>query len=266
MEPLNRLQDWLLSAIVEPATAQHVNDHLLPSPTQSPADRLAVYQHAYLARLLEVLQNLFPCTRFAIGDELFNQFAAAYIQAHPPHSYTLANLSDKFADYLDATRPADWGAFLVELVRLEQAIDRIFDAPGPENLPPFTLPTTADASLKLSLVPGCELHAFHYPVSNDYTAWKSWVAVVRAANHGSNDSPAWPARQKQHVALLRRNYIVRRYELTATQFALLSGLQAGAPLGDALAIAADENSKTLETLAHDFQSWFTFWAAERFFI
>ena len=67
------------------------------------------------------------------------------------------------------------------------------------------------------------------------------------------------------IALFRRSYIVRRYELTALQFTLLSALHSGAPLGDALAIAANENPATLETLAQDFQSWFTFWAAERFF-
>lgn len=254
MDNLTHLQNWLLNSIIAPSTAQHINDHILPSENQSSADRLAVYQHAYLARLLEVLQSLFPCTRFAVGDELFNQFAAGYIQTHPPHSYTLAHLADKFADYLDATRPADWGAFLVELVRLEQAIDRIFDAPGPENLPPFTLPTTtADASLKLSLVPGCELHTFHYPVSAYYTHWKQSLATD------------WPQPQDQYLALFRRNYIVRRYELTATQFTLLSALHSGAPLGDALTIAANENPATLETLAQNFQSWFTLWAAERFF-
>lgn len=266
MDNLNDLQHWLLNSITAPTTAQNIDTYLLPSQNQSPADRLAVYQHAYLARLLEVLQSLFPCTRFAVGEDLFDQFAAGYIQTHPPHSYTLAHLADKFANYLDATRPPDWGAFLVELVRLEQAIDRIFDAPGPENLPPFTLPTTADASLTLSLVPGCELHAFHYPVSTYYTSWKSWVAVGRTANHGSNDPPSWPAPQNQFLALFRRDYIVRRYELTPTQFTLLTALHSAATLEDALAAAANNNPNDLDTLAHNFQSWFTFWAAERFFI
>jgi len=253
MESLNHLQHWLLTAITAPATTQHIDQHLLPSQNQSSIDRLAVYQHAYLARLLEVLQNLFPCARFAVGDEPFNQFAAGYIQTHPPSSYTLAHLADKFADYLDATRPPDWGAFLVELVRLEQAIDRIFDAPGPENLPPFTLPTTADASLKLSTVPGCELHTFQYPVSTYYTQWKQSTAAD------------WPQPQQQYVALFRRDYIVRRYELTATQFTLLSALHSGAPLSDALAAAASDNTTNLDNLAQTFQCWFTFWAAERFF-
>ncbi len=201
---LAELQRWLLAAITQPAApyGDDVARILLPSLQQSTIDRLAIYRSAYIARLLEVLREQFPCTRFAIGDELFDQFATGYLQAYPPHSYTLARLADKIVEHLDATRPADWGGFIVELARLEQAIDRVFDAPGPELLPPFAMPQSAGASLKLTPAPGLELLAFRYPVSTFYTAWKA------------GRQPHWPQPQPQFVALLRRDYIVRRHELT----------------------------------------------------
>src|SRR5439155_220219 len=95
--------------------------------------------------------------------------------------------------------------FVVELVRLELAIDRIFDCPGPEGLPPLVIPPDAGDELRLEFVPGFELHAFSSPVSTYYTDWKA------ARN------PTWPEPQEQFVALLRRDYIVRRYELTRMQ-------------------------------------------------
>jgi hypothetical protein len=253
VERLNELQRWFLNAVTATAHPEAVEVHILPSEHESAVERLDVYRNAYTARLLEVLQNLFPCTRFAIGDELFAQFAAGYLQAHPPNSYTLARLADNYADYLEATRPADWGSFVVELVRLEQAIDRVFDASGPEKLPPFSLPAPADDSLCLQLVPGFELHRFHFAVSDYYTGWKQ----------GRN--PAWPNPSEQFVALLRRDYIVRRYELTAGQHALLAAIQAGASLSAALAEAANQSSDKSESLARQFHEWFQFWAAERFF-
>lgn len=253
MPNLDQLQHWLLASITEPTSNKDIDDHLRPSLRQSAADRLAVYQHAYTARLLEVLQDLFPCTRFAVGDELFTQFAASYLQAHPPHSYTLNHLADQFPGYLDTTRPADWGAFVVELARLEQKIDRIFDAPGPENLPPFTMPAAADASLKLALVSGFELHRFEHPVSDYFTAWKA------------GREPNWPEPHDQFVALFRRDYIVRRYELTHSQYDLLCSFKSGVSLGDALAAAANNHPAGVEILTRDFHNWFAFWAAERFF-
>jgi len=265
---LNDLQRWMLGAITDPsgvASGREVERTILPSRQQSAAERLAVYQNAYLARLLEVLREQFPCTRVAVGDELFDQFAAGYLQAHPPHSYTLGRLADHLAVYLDATRPADWGDFIVELVRLEQAIDRIFDGPGPEIAAPFQFPADAGESLRLSFVPGFELFAFRYPVSAYYTDWKA------------NGEPAWPEPREQFVALLRRDYIVRRYELSRVQHDVLKSLHAGSELGEALALAAQathwpgqpgrppHDETSLDGLAADLRDWFARWTADGFF-
>jgi hypothetical protein len=253
---LSDVQHWLLTAITAPLPPPRpeIDQLLSSSRQQSAADRLTVYRGAYIARLLEVLREQFPCTRFAVGDDLFDQFAAGYLQAHPPGSYTLARLADKLADYFEATRPADLGDFVVELSRLEQAIDRVFDAAGPEYLPAFTMPEQADESLTLKLVPGLELLAFRYPVSGYYTAWKA------------NNQPQWPQPQKQFVALLRRDYIVRRHELTSLQHELLVSIARGLPLGAAVAAAARfTDDADAEGLASNFADWFALWSASGFF-
>jgi hypothetical protein len=253
--PLDQLQRWLLDAITHghSAPTDQVKRRTLPSREQTAEERLAVYQKAYLARLLEVLRELFPCTRFAVGDDLFDQLTAGYLQAHPPQSYTLARLADHFVEYLDRTRPSNWGSFVVELSRLEQAIDHIFDAPGPENSPPFVMPSQADSSLTVELVSGCQLHSLEYPVSSYYTEWKS------------GREPVWPDQAPQFVALFRRDYVVRRYELTDLQYALLMALQAVRPIGDALSVTFEGMDLDEAMLTTDVSHWFTFWAAEGFF-
>jgi hypothetical protein len=252
---LDGLQRWMLGAITDPAGAEPAGlaEIVLPSQRQSAAERLAVYSNAYFARLLQVLRELFPCTRFAVGDELFDRFAVGYLHEHPPHSYTLGRLADRLVDYLEASRPADWGDFVVELARLEQAIDRIFDAPGPEGLQPLVIPAKADSSLKLQFVPGFELQAFRYPVSRYYTDWKA------------GRQPEWPQPREQFVALFRRDYVVRRYELSPVQHELLSALGRGISLGDAVAPATRTEEVNFDDLEADVRNWFTFWAAERFF-
>jgi hypothetical protein len=248
--PLVDLQNWLLSVIIQPemTDADAIGQAILPSHQQSPTERLAVYQQAYLARLLSVLRELFPCTRFAVGDELFDDFAAGYLRRYPPHSYTLGRLADKWVDYLDESRPADadWSGFVVELARLEQAIDRIFDGPGPEQLPPFILPPNPTDDLQLTLAPGFELHAFAFPVSAYFTAWKA------------DTRPAWPERGEQFVALFRRDYIVRRLELDRAQYDVLSRLARGQTLAESLQGAADASPEQV-------RGWFTSWAAAGFF-
>jgi hypothetical protein len=254
LQPLEQLQRWLLDSITKPTDCvPQAVENLRPSRQQSAAERLAVYQNAYFARLLEVLRELFPCTRFAVGDELFDQFAVGYLRAHPPHSYTLGKLADKWVDYLDSTRPPDWGEFVVELARLEQAIDRIFDAPGSERLPPFEFPLDASQSSSLAFVPGFELHSFDFPTSAYFTDWKA------------GREPPWPEQVRQFVALFRRDYIVRRYELTEPQYKLLLALHQGLPLGDALARTFDTADPISDQFSAEVNRWFSFWAAERFF-
>jgi hypothetical protein len=253
VQSLDAFQRWFLGAVTAPETVNDVERHVSASQRQSAAERLAIYQHAYTARLLEVLQSLFPCTGFAIGGEQFSAFAAGYLRAHPPSSYTLTHLAEKFDDYLETTRPDNWGQFVVELVRLEQAIDRVFDCPGPEGLPPFCLPEDKTESIVLEFVPGLELHRFGFPVSNYFTEWKA------------GREPEWPESQEQCVALIRRDYIVRRYELSAAQYTVLSAIRAGRPLREALAEAAVKLGGDVGVLADQFHDWFCGWSAEHFF-
>ena len=103
---LRATQAWMLDAITHPdgvaagGAPRLIDELVLPSQQQSAAERLAVYSTAYFARLLEVLSELFPCLRFAVGDDLFGQFAAGYLQQYPPRSYTLHRLADRFAALL----------------------------------------------------------------------------------------------------------------------------------------------------------------------
>jgi hypothetical protein len=249
---LAAMQQWLLATIADPAQidAATVCNRLTAGPRQSPAERLSVYQQAYFARLLEVLRELFPCTRFAIGDATFDELATAYLLAYPPRSYTLTRLADRFAQHLDQTRPQDgeWSRFVVELATLEEAIDRIFDGPGPELLPKFALPADANEHLRLALAPGCELFRFQFPVSTFYSDWKAGAA------------PTWPQPEEQHLVLWRRDYIVRRCELSSVQYRLLAAIHRGDTLGAALAAAAGE-AVAGDELVGKLHGWFQQWSA-----
>lgn len=269
---LPALQRWMLAAITDPQGVAHalatdrtqrilpvapqqLAQVILPGPQQTPLARLEIYHTAYFARLLEVLRGLFPCLRYAVGDDVFDAWMAEYVRACPPGSYTLARLADRLPEFLEASCPSAWGRFAVELAQLEQAIDRVFDGPGPEGLPPLILPQRPSADVRLRLAPGLELHAFRYPVSRYYSAFRQ------------GEHPAWPAEERQWVALVRRDYIVRRYELSEPQFALLAALAGGSSLEDAMkATVAALGDALPDDLPAQVHRWFAFWASQRLFV
>jgi len=268
---LEELQRWLQAVIMHPGGVQEGSrsqgsplgeqlENVVPATSkQTSAERLDVYASAYYLRLVDCLREFFPCLRYATGDEIFNEFALAYLQRHPPKNYSLHHLADQFADFLTETKSAaGWEDFFVDLARLEHAIEIIFDAEGPEE---DALREPADAvaltpQSSLSFVPGFQLLVFRYPVSSYYTAWKR------------GDEPPLPAPAEQFVALFRREYIVRRHALTKVQHALLALLLRGKPVEEALARVAPQalaEGQTGKGLAGELHDWFENWTRGGFF-
>jgi hypothetical protein len=254
---LAELQTWMMQAIVSSQSDAAVTaEHILPSQSQSSSQRLAIYQHAYLARLQECLSDSFPVLLTALGRETFDQFAAEYVQRNPPASYSLNQLADHFVEHLTATRPADvpatgWPDFVIELARLEHTIEQVFDGPGSEDIPPLDVSelTTISADqwhgLRLIPSPDLRLLAFRFPIDEYYTAVKQ------------DQSPDWPGPRPMWMAIHRRDYVVRRVPLEEAEHHLLSALVAGQSLGEALTAS----NASVEQVA----AWFAAWGRLRFF-
>ena len=129
---LGQLQRWMQEVITHPTgiDPDGVDETILPSPTLTPVERLAIYNRSYHARLLDCFRSVFPALRHSLGDELFEQFARAYLHAHPPASFTLARVADAFPRWLEETRPEgeeSWVAFIVELATFELAYREVYD-------------------------------------------------------------------------------------------------------------------------------------------
>ena len=276
---LEQLQAWMQSVIThhggvdsgiaseEARRALNVevrdlSDVILPGPAQSSIERLAIYGNAYYARLLHCLQELFPACRAAVGEEIFDEFAFAYLQAHAPTSYTLGRLANQFVEFLARSgdeffvgeEPPQWARFLVELAELEWAIDDVFDGPGSEGLP-FTLaesiaslPATAWPKLRLIAAPSVRLLAFEFPVNEYFSALRR------------GESPELPELEPSFVLLTRREYVVRRRSLSSDQYQLLRALVAGQSVVDALRSAYPTASAPAQ-LEQELSNWFSIWSS-----
>ena len=237
----------------------------------SASERLSVYANAYYARLLECLGESFPVLKHALGEDTFNEFAFGYLQTYPSRSYTLNRLGEDFARHLDETRPdrsgreeqgPNWPDFLIDLARLEWTISQVFDGPGLEQEDPLDYESLqaiapqqwVQARLKLAVC--LKLLQFSYPINDYYTE-------ARRAKEG--EAIPLPEARPQFVAIGRREYVVRRYELSEPQYRLLESLQAGETIGQAIECAAEILDADDEELAVSLRSWFHNWAAEGFF-
>ncbi|HEX4964655.1 MAG TPA: DNA-binding domain-containing protein [Thermoanaerobaculia bacterium] len=237
------------------------------------AERMGVYANAYYARLLECLGECFPVLRQALSEDVFTGFAFEYLQRYPSRSYTLDKLGENFPRFLEETRPGPedggaepgeigWPDFLVDLAILEWTLAKVFDGPGTEGQATLThealqaFPAERFAEARLVTVPCLRLLESRFPVNAYFTA-------VRQAEEGEEVPLPDPA--PEHTAITRRNYVVRRYTLTPPQHALLTALQGGGTVAEALAAAAAVTDLDDDALAGALGNWFRVFTAEGFF-
>ena len=280
-QTLDRLQNWFHAAIAHPdgvregvaswdarqhldVAVEEAESVLTRSNSQPAIDRLAVYGHAYFARLVDCLREEYPVLKSALGDEIFDAFATEYLQRFPSRSYTLFELGTKFPQFLRDARPADvgtdpaWPDFLIDLATLELAFNEVFDGPGTEGKP--ILDEAAIAAVaperlpeaRLIAAPCLRVLAFKYPVHTYFTA-------VRR----SEDSPL-PEPAETFLAVTRSEYIVRHFEMSKPAYLLLSALLRGETLGTAIGeVVTGERSEMLELQLGE---WFRDWASQGFFL
>lgn len=241
-----------------------------PSKQLTAAERLSIYANAYYARLHECLGDAFPRVRRVLGDEDFRNFACEYLQRYPSRSYTLDKLGESFPRFLAECRPEpepgepepEWPDFLSDVARLELEIARVFDGPGVEGqtlLQPEILQSLGPerfAAARLVTVPCLRVLSFRFPVDD-------FFSTVR---HVAEDEElTLPAAAPQHVALTRTDFVVRRYPLRPVQHALLTALQSGATVGEAIATAAEGSELADEAFAAEIQQSFLTWTSAGFF-
>jgi hypothetical protein len=282
---VGQIQRWMQAAIMHPVSvaegiaSAEARSHIDVGPDEaetvvtrsralSALERLAIYGYAYYARLLECLREEFPVLKQALGEEIFDAFAVEYLGLYPSRSYTLFHLGTNFPRFLAETRPdrdgegsaaPNWPDFLIDLATLELTFNEVFDGPGVEGEPLLDadqLRAIAPERLleaRLVGVPCLRLLALRYPVHGYFSA-------VRR-----HEDPDPPGPAETCLAVTRRRYVVRHYELSRPAYELLSALLAGAPVGQAISRAVEAAGPDLDRLANTLRAWFHDWAAEGFF-
>jgi hypothetical protein len=154
MTALRRLQQDFQSYLLDGDAA--VEAQVVDAPPAPATDRLAVYGHAYGARLIEALGKDFPALKALLGDDPFHAMGDAYVAAHPSRHPSLRWFGRHLAGFLRGAESYRDRPQLAEMADFEWAQGEVFDGP---DVPPVTLEAMAAipaehwAELKLSFQP-----------------------------------------------------------------------------------------------------------------
>jgi hypothetical protein len=209
-----------------------VRELVLPSPSLSASERVGVYHDMYLPRMQEALESDYPGLAHFLGEDAWQRLVRAYLTRYPSRSYSLNELGRRMPEFVRRAR-VPRPAFCSDLARLEWAVAGVFDAPQTKPLgeADFARRSPSDWQ-RARLVPVAALRL----VSLDWNAF-DWLSSYREdADRRAHRHPEL-RRQRSFVVVYRRDYGVKRRELDAAAFALLSELVAGKAVGPAVARA-----------------------------
>ena len=267
---LARLQKWMQAVVVHHGTteralrskaaSQHlpagkIGRVLLPSPTLSPKQRIAVYQGMYPLRMREALTSDYPGLEHFLGHR-FEDLVAAYTTAHPSRGYTLNRLGDHVPAFLARQRRFTPRSFLVDLARLELAMTEAFDEQESKTLKAEEFEAMSPARIektRLQTVPSVRLVALK---------WNAGAYLDSVRDEGHNHPR--PRKQASYVLVFRRNYGMYRLNVSAAAFAVLEDVVAGRPMGEVVRRSMSRRGQRRATV-EDFSRWFRQWTSEGVF-
>lgn len=210
--------------------------------------RLSIYYDAYRIRLREALSEAFDKTHRYLGDDLFYELCAAYIEQHPSQKRNLRWYGAQFSDFL-AQQLKDY-LVVSELAAFEWALSLAFDAEDQVILTLADLATLDEAAWGTI--------GFHCQASVHFldTYWNSvpiWLAL--------NEEQTPPVAMKGDVSvswLIWRKQLQPHFRsLSGAEHQALLGLCAGHSFSDVCTVAATNNPDVTEQIAGWLHTWVT---------
>jgi Putative DNA-binding domain len=207
--------DWQRQMVEQIRGAQPAaGDWFSGGPGLSPTDQLEVYREQFRLRLIDAVVEELPGLCHLLGDGR-DEVLWAYLQDHPPHTWTLNRVADHMPAWLEARggSPAQ-----VQMASLDLLVSAGFEAGAPRPLEPASL---LGAPYLRRTPPTGLLHL-------------SWsVHQVRSAVVGGT-APLQLEPGDWHLVVFRRGLRMRHLEIEPPLWRILAALDGTKPLDQAL--------------------------------
>ena len=218
------------------------HDHLLGLPSaiaREVADggritvehRLHIYHHAYRARLVEALQDVFEKTWAYLGDDSFESAALAFIEATPPQHRNLRWYGTEFPQWLAKRFPEDGD--IAELASIDWQLRCAFDGPNaqPIHAEELALLTPEQwESVGFRFAPTLFLAPLRY----------NTISIWHALDQEKPPPVAEPLPDSAWLLIWRKQWQPHFRTIPAAEYAALSQLHAGASFAEVCAFLSEQ--------------------------
>lgn len=246
MKTLKEIQEGMQAYVLEKDVA--IAAEIIKPKNIDATARLHVYRNGYYLRLVEILQRDYAVLYEIMGADAFDAMARDYLDAFPPHHFSVRHVGKYLPKFLKNTKHCD--ANYCELAEFAWAVHVALYAADAEILALDDLAQLSPekwTAMKLSLHPSVQLLRCRF---NTMERWQS-------NNHGQGDIPSEPL-------LEARYHLIWRYEreayfcaLTPEQSYLIHAIATGASFGDLCEAMLQHFSEeeAVQWVANTLQTW-----------
>ena len=224
------------------ALAEAAKVHVTGNDRLSPAEQVDIYRRQYWLRHIDALLEDYPGAAFLAGEEAFDAFLRAYLEAHPPKTPSLRDLGADTARFAEGYDFGDKSEIVREMIRYELAFVDVFDGPEAPALDAAKLraiPEDGWDRARIVLNPSIARLRCKWPVHRIRLA----VKEKRAPELTRGDYP---------IVLFRKDLMIHFEDIAPDAFLILEMLSQGASLVAACEAIAPENAGYV---AEWFQAW-----------
>lgn len=258
---LLEVQKWFGSVITHPLVANEMDvlvgaksaTYIRPSPTLEPQARIQIYNQQYWWRLINIMQESYPCLVRLFGYEDFDQsIVVPYLQKYQPHHWSLNTLGDLLLKWIAEEYEREDKQLVYDAALLDFSNHILFFK---ESFPPIS-GNDGDLTVKqLFLQPHVAFLQFPYK-------------MVEFRNQLlKEDPPYWlehpfPELKKEpQFILLFRNLKGRQVckSLSEAEWSILSLFQKGSTIDEACEWIEQQSEAFRQEAEQNLQSWFGNW-------
>lgn len=232
-------------------------EHILPSPTMRPAERIQVYNQQYWWRLLNTMHDIFPLVVRLFGYFDFNQsIAVPYLVKYTPRNWSLNTLGDRLEKWIREDYAGGDKQLLIDAVKVDIAFSNSFLAEELPRLILNQLPNESALEQRLYAQPHIQLFEMDYHLFD----FRAALMAHEPEYWFKNEFPPLPKDKRYHFALYRnKNNDISWKEISTGEYHLLSLFQKGATVEEACELLEKQEESIYQEAVENLQSWFTEW-------
>ena len=260
MQPLTRTESMRKRNSRHQFMAEVAGSFIAPNDRLTSFERLEIYNRQYWFRVVDALSEDFPGLRAILGAKRFRAMTEAYLIECPSRSFTLRNLGSRLPQWL-GSHP-EWmqpnGRLVRDMTNLEWAHIVAFDAAELPPLKPEDL--ASEGTVYLTLQPYVTLLELEYPVDDILLAARKGQRCYTTSSEDGGRAAIKNAKSATVFLVVHRaDFSVHYKRVEREAYLLLSAIQDGLSLSDALDLTFADSDIAEEIQARQIEQWLRTW-------